>query len=233
MKMTRIGVVLLASAAIVLAGCQSPKEGQGAKSAAAKNAAPAADPVEPSFSKDGKGSSSGVFDARLKAAMASLMVKSLTGCSGQSTDAVDAMSCVSGKIALALDPSGEANRQCARFDGMEKYLQCAFFGVILRQLRAGNGVEMTADSWSKAQKIMEQELMVLAVSEGMDCYKAGGSKSLQYRECLSETILPRFGGESADAEPCLGIEDEYRFGQCLGEAGLVRIFETAVENIGS
>jgi hypothetical protein len=216
------GLVLLA---LALSACQpaSPKP----TTTAATVAAPAEESATaaPSTLGNGKWKSTGVFDNRLEAATQKMMSNAFSACMSGGSDGL--MDCVSGNLAMAIDPSGSAKSHCSDRADADAQFRCAFEGTVVMKLREKSGVEMSDSAWTNSTKSMQDELLAVAIHESFDCARSHDTKSMAFRECMSSRILTKMDAQPEMAEPCLPLEPEEKFGQCIGEAGLVNLLEVA------
>lgn len=222
---TSLGASGLLLLALAVGACQpnSPKS----TSSAATIAAPTDNPASASSStlRSGKWQSTGIFDDRMEAATQKMMSNAFTACmSGGSAGLMD---CVSDNLALAIDPSGNAKSHCSDLPDADAQFQCAFDGTVVMNLRKKSGVEMSDSAWTNFQKSMQDELLALGIHESFDCAKLHDPKSTAFRECMSARILTKMDAQPEMAEPCLTLEPDEKFGQCVGEAGLVNLLEAA------
>jgi hypothetical protein len=211
--------------ALSVAACQptSPKSTSSATAIAAPTDSTAS--ASSSTLRSGKWQTTGVFDDRLEAATKKLMSNAFNACMGGGSAGF--MDCVSDQLAMALDPSGNAKSHCSDQPDVDAQFQCAFDGTVVMNLRKKSGVAMSDSAWTNYQKSMQDELLALAVHESFDCVKMHDPKTTDFRECMSAKVLTRMDAQPEMAEPCLTLEPEEKFGQCIGEAGLVNLLEVA------
>ncbi|WP_374650426.1 hypothetical protein [Dongia sp.] len=222
---TSVGASGLLLLALAVAACQpsSPKS----TSSAATIAAPADNSANASSSalRNGKWQSTGVFDERLEAATQKMTLNAVTACmSGGSAGLMD---CVTDNLVMAIDPSGNAKNHCSDQPDADARFQCAFDGTVVMNLRKKSGIEMSDSAWTNFQKSMQDELLTMAIHESFDCAKLHDPKSRAFRECMLERILTKMDAQPEMGEPCLTLETDEKFGQCVGEAGLVNLLEVA------
>jgi hypothetical protein len=218
------GVLLLG---LTVAACQ-PTSSKSTVSAPAVTSPSSADKSanpQKSTLRHGKWVSTGIFDARLEAAIQKIMSNAVDVCIGGGSPEV--MECVSDEFALAIDPSGSAKEHCAGESGTDAQFQCFFSGTVVKNLRANSGAEMTDSAWKNYEKTMQQELLALAIQESFACAKSHGPKGADYRQCMSESILTKMDASPEMGQPCLSLEPDEKFGQCVGEAGMVSLLEAA------
>lgn len=224
-----LGIMLLS---LSLAACQnqSPKTGSTVASSTATPKSPATSMALTSGT-NGKHESTGVFDDRMKVAVTTLMSHAFEACINDLTGGTAGFgggeACLSQKMAMALDPDGDAAKYCAGEVDADAAFNCALSGTIVKKLRSKSGVAMTAETWSDAEKSLRQELLALGVDRAFTCLKEGNSKTPEFRKCLSDAILTRMDAQTEDAIPCLKFDKDEVFGQCVGEAGLVSQLEVA------
>lgn len=137
------------------------------------------------------------------------------------------MECVSDELALAFDPSGSAKEHCSSQPDADSQFQCAFSGTIIAKLREKSGAEMTDSAWTNYQKAMQEELLAMSIHESFACAKLHGPKGPEYRQCMSENVLIKMDANPEMGQSCLTLEPDEKFGQCVGEAGMVSLLEAA------
>lgn len=231
----RLGAIGLTAISLVLAGCQTSNSG---KTPATTSAGTTSDPAPatttaPSSSastgglksKDGW-QSTGVFDDRLEAATQKMMANAFEACMSAGAGA-GLMDCVAGELAQAIDPSGNAKSHCASQPDADAQFQCALAGTVVMKVRANSGVEMSDSAWSGYDKAMREELLAVGIHESFACAKVHGPKGPAFRECMSAAVLGKMDVQPEIAEPCLTLEPEEKFGQCVGEAGMISLLEAA------
>jgi len=214
------GLLLLS---LAVAACQ-PTSSKPASSASSPAAAPSTSAASSSL-KNGKWQSTGIFDDRLEAATHKMMANALETC--MSGGGTDLMNCVSGELAQAIDPSGNAKSHCAQQTDPDSQFQCALAGTVIMKLRENNGVAMSDSAWSNFDKAMREELLAVGIHESFACAKLHGSEGPAFRQCMSAGVLTKLDVEPAAADPCLGLQPDEKFGQCVGEAGMISLLEAA------
>jgi hypothetical protein len=214
------GVLLLG---LAVAGCQ-PTSSKPTASAAAPAPSANATNTPSSTQQNGKWQSTGVFDDRLEAATHKMMSNALETCMSAGAGLMD---CVAGELAQAIDPSGNAKSHCAGQPDADAQFQCALAGTVVMKVRANNGVEMSDSAWSGYDKAMREELLAVGIHESFACAKVHGPKGPAFRECMSAAVLAKMDVQPEIAEPCLTLEPEEKFGQCVGEAGMISLLEAA------
>jgi hypothetical protein len=218
------GLLLLA---LTVAACQ-PTSSKSTASAAAvvppSSADQSANPPKSTL-RHGDWVSTGIFDSRLETATQKIMSNALNACMGSGGSGL--MECVTDKFALALDPSGGAKDHCSGQPDADAKFQCFFSGTVIKTLRAKSGTEMTDSAWENYEKAMQQELLAMSIQESFSCAKLHGPKGPDYRQCMSESILDNMDANPEMGQPCLALEPDEKFGQCVGEAGMVSLLEAA------
>lgn len=217
------GLVLLG---LAVAACQpTPTKPAAAAAVVAPAPASSATSTPSSTLAAGKWQSTGVFDDRLEAATHKMMSSALETCmAGGSAGLMD---CISGELSMAIDPSGNAKRHCLNLPDTDAQFQCSLAGTVVMKLREKSGVEMSDSAWSGYDKAMRDELLAVGIHESFACAKLHGPHGPAFRQCMSTGVLTKMDVQPDMAEPCLTLEPEEKFGQCVGEAGMISLLEAA------
>ena len=230
-------VVLALITGTSLSGCQGQQGGKAKPAASAATTTAPADTEEPPSAKlKLKGyETSGVFDARLEAAMKDMVSRAMSACFLDKVPVQDMSAvedCIAEKIAMAADPAGDARRHCSKMGALDKQIDCALTGTIVKRLRARNSVAMSESAWSQAQESLAQELMALGMDQSFSCARVADMKDPAFRSCLGEGLIAAMDGNPADGEKCYTFKTDEDFGKCIGEAGMMKMLEETAARTG-
>lgn len=175
--------------------------------------------------------STGIFDMRVKKALAIIMKRSIQPCMDEALSATGQPDiqgverCSMRNVATAFDASGTAARHCIG-DDIEESMNCVLFGVMLQRLRESDGKSMAAADWQNAQKKFMGESIGMFIDEGLACSDGLDLDNETSKRCLAQKVTERFTGDREIGYPCVEFMRE-KFGQCLAEASLTSIIEEA------
>jgi hypothetical protein len=211
-------------AGLALSGCQNQSGTTSA--AAAPSTKTQSSPAAPAGRLKADGwVSTGVFDDQIEGATRTMMSNALNACMKASSG--ELMACLDEETADAIDPSGSAKKACAGISESKGHYQCVFGGTLVMKLRAKNDVPMSQEAWEDSERAMREELMAAALADSFSCMKSVGTAQSAYRACLAQNLLARFGAPTDSAAPCMDLQPDEKFGQCVGEAGIVSLLEAA------
>ena len=234
-----VGAAFLIVAALQLGGCQTQTKSATTPAATSDATQPAPMPQAAVMPSGGAGlgkEMTGVFDTRIENATKAMFSNISMSCVRESSGGVaspDLMSCFSAKVAKAIEPSGAANKYCDRGPDIEASFKCTLLGAMLMNLRAKAQAPVSPEAWQDLEAVLAGEATAAAFDESFSCAKTGRSGTLEERACLAERLTPRLGGDPEDGSLCLALQDDLKFGQCLGEAAILVLIESAVTRTGS
>ena len=219
-----------------LMGCQTKQEAASVTSPPPTTPTPVPAPAVSGDASAFGNKTSGVFDARMETAIKAMFSKVMAVCARDHSvvpNKAGLMGCFNEKTALAIDPSGAANEHCGSFEEPEQTFKCILMGSMLMRVREQSAVPMTAATWQDIEGVLAGEMAVVAMDESFACAKSGHTGDAAARSCLADRLVVRLGGNVGDGRSCLSVEDDFIFGQCLGEAAALELIETAATRVGS
>ncbi|MBK8158219.1 MAG: hypothetical protein IPK59_05355 [Rhodospirillaceae bacterium] len=229
-------VVTFAIAMSGLMGCQARQESTSATTPPPATSSKVTAPAVSSSTTALDNKTNGVFDARIEAAMKEMFSKAMAACARDHSvvaSKAGLMGCFNEKTALAIDPSGAANENCGGFEEPEQSFKCILMGSMLMRVREQSKVPISAAAWQDIEGVLAGEMAVIALDESFACTKSGHTGDEAARACLADRLVGRLGGKAEDGRSCLAVEDDFIFGQCIGEAAALELIESAATRVGS
>jgi hypothetical protein len=218
--MNRIGRLLALGIVVALtAGCQQ----SGGKAVDTKEQTSAdSDPLAQALAsaaakKQGKEyTPTAPFEAKLVELRLKLSERLLTRCfrSG-SRDAVN--ECMRDRLLAGFDTDGAAERHCTQQD-IEAVFKCIMVGTLGYQLASKVGTDEAATfDWSDPENSANEAALQLVLVKLRECLGSGSASDPE--TCLIERLTKSAALTERDIEPCTALrDDDYQFGQCIGEA---------------
>lgn len=215
-------IVAAAVLAAVLGACQ---QGDSTKTATPSAIAS----VQPS--KPDEYVATGVFETRANELGYTMTEKLLRGCMGE-MGSEDAMKgCFRSRTLAAFDDSGLAAEKCpARPVDLTGELGCIVTGSIGYEFAQKVGGDAAKKfEWSNPERSIDAIVIDFILAELRTCM--GGSSASSPDDCLAEAFIKRLAIPADDAQLCLDLTDDFKQGQCLGEAYALKFMTASIEKL--
>lgn len=221
--MIRGYVVAAALLALALGACQ-----QSASRPSAETAAPSGTASKP---KADEYVSTKVFEARGKELSYKLAERLLRGCAGSMTSDGGMKTCFRERTLAGFDASGLADQHCpVRAEDLDGELGCIVSGSVGYQLAQNIGKDAAAKfDWSDPEGSIDGIVIDFILAELQQCL--GGASASSADDCVMKAFIDRLAIPDADVQLCMNLADDFKHGQCLGEAYALKFMAAGIEKI--
>jgi hypothetical protein len=212
--------------AVALSACQQGNPGTSTKSIASASTADS----QASTAKPGDYVSTKVFEAREKELQYRFAERLLKSCIASFGSEGEMKSCYRKRVLHAFDDSGLADQHCPAQDDLDGELTCIIGGSIGYQFVHIVAKEKTGEfNWSDPEKTVQEVTMDFVLTELRTCL--GGSSASSANDCLTKSFVTRLEIPDTDVQLCLKLENDFKEGQCLGEAYALKFMAAGIEKI--
>lgn len=221
-EMFNCRIVAVAVLALALAACQ-----QGGAKPSAAAAAPTG--TQASKPKAGEHVATGVFEERQKELSYKFAERLLRGCVEAMSSESDMNTCFRSRTLEAFDSSGLAAKHCPeRPEDLDGEVACIVTGS------AGYHVAQDFDAvekfdWSDPDASINKIVVDFILAQLQGCL--GGSSASSPDDCLNKAFVDRLALPDTDVKLCMALTEDFKQGQCLGEAYALRFIADGIEKL--
>lgn len=155
-----------------------------------------------------------------------LLTKCIHRAAGETMDA-----CFHNHMLAAFDTNGAVAGHCPQRADLDADLKCIALGGIAYKLAPKVGGDAMKDfDWADPEKSTNDLSSQFVLQRIRECLADGAASDP--KECVTKRITKGLELTGGDLEPCyVVIDDDYKFGQCIGEAFSYKFMSEGISRI--